>query len=331
VFLKAPPQTTLDDDSRPRCFGVLGEDFRLRILGFLGPDDLAEAAVVSRQFRDDCRHPSLPQERLAVIRIPPDCRFKDRLERVGTRLIAMATVTLPGGRRKFKKYSRLRIVDPHQPASWISFWRPPNDVKIPEIKSLDWSGEDPESGLFSWPETREFSCLAPMLPNLLEVDFSHARTACHFTLHQLQSHKLKKITWHGHWRRLRLTGENLGGCLGLRELYMDGACFDGWPDCDLLLFWLQDRLERVSIMGARCDYSIFFDDLHPKQIPQSKLIQFVRDAKKLRWFRSDLTSENVAMLQRERPDVFFAPVPGESGFRPKELKREPLASVCAIL
>jgi hypothetical protein len=35
------------------------------------------------------------------------------------------------------------------------------------------------------------------------------------------------------------------------------------------------------------------------------LIRFVRNAPNLRWFRSDLTPENVAMLKAERPDVTF--------------------------
>jgi hypothetical protein len=38
-------------------------------------------------------------------------------------------------------------------------------------------------------------------------------------------------------------------------------------------------------------------------IPQEKLVRFVRRAPNLRWFRSDLTPENAAMLERERPDV----------------------------
>jgi hypothetical protein len=39
---------------------------------------------------------------------------------------------------------------------------------------------------------------------------------------------------------------------------------------------------------------------------QEMLMDFVRSAPSLQWFRSDLTPENVAMLQRERPGVTFA-------------------------
>jgi hypothetical protein len=329
---------------RPRCFSVLGEEFRLRILEFLGPDDLAEAAVVSRQFRDDCRHESLPQERPAVIRIPPDCPIRDRLQRIVTCLIKMAKATLPDGRRKFQKFSRLRVVDTHQPFNDLDdlfynrWW--PSDFRIPEIKSLDLSGEDPGCG--RWRRTRkttEYSLLARRstgqgrilavaggvgrarrqsnlvsLPNVVEVDFSHSRTACILTLHDLRSDRLEKVTWHGHSCRLPLPGDYLINCPKLRELYMDGACFDAKRG-DLLLVSLQDRLARVSIMDAHY-YAEFRRD--PKPIPQSMLIRFVRNAPNLRWFRSDLTSENVAMLQRERPDVVFALGRGESGFPSRE-------------
>jgi hypothetical protein len=44
-------------------------------------------------------------------------------------------------------------------------------------------------------------------------------------------------------------------------------------------------------------------DVRP--IPQHAIAEFVRRAPNLRWLRSDLTPDNVAMLQLERPDVTF--------------------------
>ena len=61
-------------------------------------------------------------------------------------------------------------------------------------------------------------------------------------------------------------------------------------------------LERVSIRNAkwygcfRIEGSII--------IPQNALIKFVRNApKSLRWFRSNLTTENISMLRSERPEI----------------------------
>ena len=38
---------------------------------------------------------------------------------------------------------------------------------------------------------------------------------------------------------------------------------------------------------------------------QASLMRFVRSAGKLKWFRSDLTDDNISILQNERPDVVF--------------------------
>jgi hypothetical protein len=65
-----------------------------------------------------------------------------------------------------------------------------------------------------------------------------------------------------------------------------------------------DELERVSLRNAK--YYVYGDRVaNAKDIPQRGLIKFVRRATHLRWFRSDLSPENVAMLQRERPHVTF--------------------------
>jgi hypothetical protein len=67
-------------------------------------------------------------------------------------------------------------------------------------------------------------------------------------------------------------------------------------------------LERVTLKHAdyidvlKHNYA-YNDDW--KALPQEVLIKFARLAPKLRWFCSDLTPENVAMLKEERPDVEF--------------------------
>jgi hypothetical protein len=40
-------------------------------------------------------------------------------------------------------------------------------------------------------------------------------------------------------------------------------------------------------------------------MPQRALIKFARRTPTLKWFKSDLTPENVALLRAERPDVTF--------------------------
>ena len=66
-------------------------------------------------------------------------------------------------------------------------------------------------------------------------------------------------------------------------------------------------LEGVSIRNMT---ACFFDDgeHHPLHhpLPQTALVKFVRNAPTtLKWFRSDLTQDNITMLQSERPGIKF--------------------------
>jgi hypothetical protein len=153
----------------------------------------------------------------------------------------------------------------------------------------------------SYADRRALHSIGSLLPNLREVDFSHARSVGRFALDDFPPPLLEKVTWHGHWRCLYHSGYELRSCGNLREVYMDGSIFfyDG-P----LFHHLQDRLERVSIKATRFSGT---STETPEPVPQSELIDFVRDAPNLRWFRSDLAPENVAALRAERPGVTFAP------------------------
>ena len=42
-----------------------------------------------------------------------------------------------------------------------------------------------------------------------------------------------------------------------------------------------------------------------QDLPQEVIVKMVRNRPQLRWLRSDLTPENVAMLQQERPEITF--------------------------
>jgi hypothetical protein len=220
----------------------------------------------------------------------------------------MAAVTLPDGGRKFHKFPRLRVLDPQQRVRGSGVWDPPLGATIPEITALDWSGEEEEEGVAG---TMQQELMASMLPNVREVDFSRARGVSRDALFSLRRHRqLEKVTWHRSWRGLSLSAYEFRSCESLRELYMDGSCLQGsWMPSFTppLLSVLSRRLERVSIkdvhLARRRPHQLHFDI---EKVSQARLIEFVRSAPNLRWFRSDLTAENVAVLQAERPDVTFA-------------------------
>jgi hypothetical protein len=153
---------------------------------------------------------------------------------------------------------------------------------------------------------------------------------------------LTSLTWHGQARSLYLSGVVLGRG-GARDLYMDDCTFyecrdpfaaaandeDDVDDDDdegftCMFASCVGTLERVSIRNARYFVHVFRgrrkNETQPpifspeedrrvrsaaKDLPQRAIVDFVRRAPNLRWLRSDLTPENVATLQRERPDVAF--------------------------
>jgi hypothetical protein len=72
-------------------------------------------------------------------------------------------------------------------------------------------------------------------------------------------------------------------------------------DLNFYMYMYCNRLERLSVKNVTSRL------LHEEEQPvsQAMIIKFVRHTPTLRWLRSDLTEENVAMLQQERPDVTF--------------------------
>jgi hypothetical protein len=62
-------------------------------------------------------------------------------------------------------------------------------------------------------------------------------------------------------------------------------------------------MERVSIKGAMTGTWDMSET--PQQLSDRELMEFVRATPSLKWFRSDLSPESVAILQQERPEVHF--------------------------
>lgn len=172
--------------------------------------------------------------------------------------------------------------------------------------------------------------LSTMMPNLIELDLSNLHggpmnegdSVSELALfNSTNCPNLTKVVWNnrvggGYFLR----GRDMKTLTNLRELWADNLHCD-WRydklfapllsqffDEDSIVqrfffFACNERLERVSLLGGsyvkiRTNEAIKF--------PQMSLIRFVRNTPRLRWFRSDLTEENVRMLSKERPEITFA-------------------------
>jgi hypothetical protein len=162
-----------------------------------------------------------------------------------------------------------------------------------------------------------FYVLALILPNLRELDLSYLQTDypdravgafCNGCPH------LTRLTWNDNCVKLLLGGDDFRDAANLTELNLDACRFYHsrrpvyWETESLYrgrnyyMFRNCQRLERLSIKdSSRCRHS--HETFH--KISQAMIIKFVRYTPTLRWLKSDLTDENVTMLQQERPDVTF--------------------------
>ena len=107
----------------------------------------------------------------------------------------------------------------------------------------------------------------------------------------------------------------------LREIMMDGSVFtcgvnssideisdlENHPRWFLFCLLESQVLERISIRRAKFSTSFYvYGPQILTTVPQNALIKFIRNApRSLRWFRSDLSKDNIEMLRLERPGIEF--------------------------
>jgi hypothetical protein len=85
-----------------------------------------------------------------------------------------------------------------------------------------------------------------------------------------------------------------------QEEWFDNAS-NRFRGADWVLLQEYPNLERVTLKHAVYRSRT----INWTELPQEALMKFVRHTPKLRWFCSDLTQDNIAILKEERPDVEF--------------------------
>ena len=133
---------------------------------------------------------------------------------------------------------------------------------------------------------------------------------------------LEKVTWNNidMYVFVKLNGDDMrfSNIGNLKEITMDNSnlcCSSADRGIDKMLALRNHRdtflfhrcsnaLESVSIRNVKCFSTKFnYRNSYLFMLPQSALIKFVRSVPSLRWFRSDLTPENMDMLRLERPEI----------------------------
>jgi hypothetical protein len=189
-------------------------------------------------------------------------------------------------------------------------------LSLPYVLSLDMSFEPHSPIRYISSAQYLISTFVQMLENLEEIDLSFITVdrSEYLSLSAVLNActNLKKITCCGSQGFFVMGGmRGIQACNNLTEMYLDDSYF-GILTVNVFsiivnpgrfhLFYENEQIERLSINNItwkRTPRSAV------EPVTQGMLVKMVRTLPKLRWLRSDLSAENVAMLQKERPEITF--------------------------
>jgi hypothetical protein len=322
VPVSSDDASILNDNDDVPGFDSIPTECKISILQFLDVDSLGNVAQVSRRFHDDSLNPSLPHNRTATLTC---VRRVDE----STGLLTASPFSLlqklidKSWSDKYWRFNKVKIIG-HNLLENVSIPEVrnmlPGYIMLQHVRVLDLSF--PSNALKK--DTTLKVCIPAILtyvmPCLKEIDLSNANvTESALRYFAYECPVLEKVTWNNHFSNTHMSGKALDECPRLKEIYMDDSVFTyGFGESQAICSpteWLHycifshcnANLERVSLQNAKVREPEFCSAPGPKQIfPQSGLMKFVRNTPSLRWFRSDLSPENVAILRVERPEVTFA-------------------------
>ena len=298
----------------------------INIFGYADPELVRELCGVSKQFRDIIYHnPGMEENRVVpLLSIRPSENEPNdggRLHRLVQQLYIQ--------RDKLQRHREVQIIAGHkfEFTNGHRNWKEEIENVVAKqlyfngVLSLDISSPittpTPTPTIDFWPSYLTI-LLAIILPNLRKINLSNAKMDGNFTLDCFlkQCSYLETITWNNieYQSAVTLSGYQLRNGKTLKEICMDNSVFYGYHShhgmfldlendeySDRILFHRCSStvLERVSIKNAR-----YGRNNTTKILPQNMLIKFVRKSPpSLRWFRSDLSPENMTMLRSERPEI----------------------------
>lgn len=290
------------NNAQTASFDDLNNDYLVNILSFLPAEDMNTVAICSRSCREARKNESLDQTRTAIIIIRQGTTVESLFHTITTNEWHLV---FTGNRTSLKiaGIERLPSENIREPL-----------LQLPGVVNIDLSisQEAPNRNVHE----NCVSSLIEMCPNLQYIDLSYLLAAPYDVFPSFTSPT--RVTSNG------CRGLSIFGTIqqyNITELCLDSASFttnysideatryygtmveDGGDASIYMLGTGQQALEGLSIKNAGWrHYQNGFDYEH---FPQEVIIKFVRLHPSLRWLRSDLTEENVAMLKEERPDIEF--------------------------
>jgi len=299
----------------------------IHIMSYADPETIRTLCCVSKQCYDLIYNdPGMKNNRaVPLLVIRPSLDHDDDKGRIG-RLLRF----LWQHRDKLQRVRELKIIHAHKFGfhSTDEIERIEEKLRLYGVVSLDMSLPVSVTTHGSADEKALSIALASVLPNLQDIDLSGTKQYHCGDLQTFidQCPHLDKITKNNIGRSEKrvvwIGGESMWSAENenLKEIYLDNTTFhdggDWWrahaSDLEddryvpiFLFYECSSKLERISIRNAAwsnafnpCDKTVV--------VPQNALIKFIRYApSSLKWFRSNLSHENMDMLRSERPGIEF--------------------------
>ena len=293
----------------------------INIMSYADPETIRLLCCVSKQFYDlITNNPGLEHNRvIPLLQISPAEDQEDDKGRQG-RLLKQ----LDRNQNRLHHIRAMKVINPNQfrysHCDELSRLVNTLQQRFTGVVALDLSSLRFTKTVFT--NCFFLATLRAMLPNLREIDLSSSNIQSH----QLEEFaeecsRLEKITYNHSSgdSHLSMDGKHMNPAKNLKEIYMDDsslfapiysvstiAVFSDLENnkySNIFLFHKCSKgLERVSIknLTRRTGYGLE----QKSTVPQNVLIKFVRNTPTLKWLRSDLTQDNIEMLQSEQQQRF---------------------------
>jgi hypothetical protein len=269
-------------------------------------------ACCSRAFPEARNHSSLDQARPATIVCTPQTTMDSLYETI----IKGKWNRVFGGHRSHLRIKNFGNIQERE-------WHDPRDTTrtgkirrrravLTGVKSLEVSSDKAANQqMVSYSTVYDlFSILPGVLDINLKLGAFNTKQCFSFCSTFNRCPKYKRMKWnapiclhlHGGLGSSNLSEVSLNRCVFVAESRARLAEY-AVPEDDVYMMKNCTRLRRLSIKDVRLKVGMCSGQQY--YMCQTIIIKMVRNHPTLRWLRSDLTAENVAMLQRERPDITF--------------------------
>jgi hypothetical protein len=290
-----PTAAALDFHS---SFESLNNDCLVNILSYLSTDDLNNIITVVNKACNKARDSeSLDQTRTAII----TCSDLRTRSTVSSLCAALGNASKTLTTSKFRKLKIVGMEKLENEYCTLAAASPLVNVIALELASLHPISEEVESTVL--PEY-VLNRLTSLLPNVAYMTLNGVNFPNPRFCHEMQN--LSEIVWNGGHLSIRgnVMGRNRMREITLEKCVLEFGCY--YFVTGLAFYDCRQSLERLSISSDTMWCVDCRGEKHAKHaFTQGMLMKIFQGLPNLCWFKSDLTQENIAILQHECPDVTF--------------------------